>query len=162
MADGLKQFRRDAVKIATQDNVAVALVDLRANDAVLVDGEPFHLATSVAAKHKFALRDFSAGDQIFMYGVLVAEATSAIGKGAALTTRNTRHQSASFDAKSRSNAWAAPEISAWKGRTFQGYLRPDGQVGTRNYWLVVPLVFCENRNILALREAFQKELGISP
>src|SRR5258708_31781846 len=56
----------------------------------------------------------------------------------------------------------APAISPWTGRTFQGYQRQDGQVGTRNYWLVVPLVFCENRNILALREAFQKELGISP
>ena len=43
-----------------------------------------------------------------------------------------------------------------------GYHRADGQVGTRNYWLVIPLVFCENQNIRALQEAFEKELGISP
>ena len=43
-----------------------------------------------------------------------------------------------------------------------GYHRADGQVGTRNYWLVIPLVFCENRNIRALQEAFEKELGIAP
>ncbi|MGB3619613.1 MAG: UxaA family hydrolase, partial [Catalinimonas sp.] len=35
----------------------------------------------------------------------------------------------------------------------------DGSVGTANHWLVVPLVFCENRNIEAIREALVKELG---
>ncbi len=44
-------------------------------------------------------------------------------------------------------------------RTFNGYHRADGQVGTRNYWLVIPLVFCENRNVDALRDAFEEELG---
>src|SRR5207244_3859706 len=43
-----------------------------------------------------------------------------------------------------------------------GYLRSDGQFGTRNYWLVVPLVFCENRNILNLKQAFEEELGFAP
>lgn len=158
----LKQFRRDAVKIASQDNVAVALIDLKAGDEVTVDGETSVLTTPVPAKHKFALRDFSPGDKVIMYGVLVAEATTPIRKGESLATSNTRHQSASFSAKSAIIAWEAPEIASWKGRTFQGYQRLDGQVGTRNYWLVVPLVFCENRNISALREAFQKELGIAP
>ncbi len=40
-----------------------------------------------------------------------------------------------------------------------GYHRADGQVGTRNYWLVVPLVFCENRNVEQMREALEEELG---
>jgi altronate hydrolase len=42
-----------------------------------------------------------------------------------------------------------------------GYRRSDGQVGTRNFWLVVPLVFCENRNILNLKQAFEEELGLA-
>jgi altronate hydrolase len=40
-----------------------------------------------------------------------------------------------------------------------GYHRPDGRVGTANYWLFVPTVFCENRNMDVIREALQKELG---
>jgi altronate hydrolase len=56
-------------------------------------------------------------------------------------------------------SWTAPDVSRWANRTFNGYHRADGQVGTRNYWLVVPLVFCENRNVDALREAFEEELG---
>ena len=46
-------------------------------------------------------------------------------------------------------------------RTFHGYARSDGQVGTRNYWLVVPLVFCENKNIQVLKQAFEEELGFA-
>jgi altronate hydrolase len=158
----LKQFERQAVKIASQDNVVVALANLKAGESVVVDGETYVLSTSVPGKHKFAVRDLHPGDQIFMYGVLVGEATVPIRKGEVLTTSNTRHQAASFREKSAASVWEAPDVSRWMGRTFQGYRRSDGQVGTRNYWLVIPLVFCENRNIQALREAFQQELGISP
>jgi altronate hydrolase len=44
---------------------------------------------------------------------------------------------------------------------FLGYHRSDEQVGTRNYWLVIPLVFCENRNIRALQQAFEYGLGFA-
>src|SRR5205814_5422201 len=57
--------------------------------------------------------------------------------------------------------WRPPDVSKWKQRTFLGYHRPDGQVGTRNYWLVIPLVFCENRNIGVLKQAFEEELGFA-
>ena len=40
-----------------------------------------------------------------------------------------------------------------------GYHRADGQVGTRNYWLVIPLVFCENRNVGLIRQLMLDELG---
>ena len=52
-----------------------------------------------------------------------------------------------------------PDTGAWKACTFDGYHRSDGSVGTANYWLVLPLVFCENRNIEVMREAFEKNLG---
>ena len=58
--------------------------------------------------------------------------------------------------------WKAPDVSKWQGKTFRGYRRSDGQVGTRNYWVVVPLVFCENRNIGVLKQAFEEELGFAP
>ncbi|MGH2897222.1 MAG: UxaA family hydrolase, partial [Solirubrobacteraceae bacterium] len=56
-------------------------------------------------------------------------------------------------------AWHAPDTTRFTGRTFDGYHRADGRVGTRNLWLVLPLVFCENRNVRALQEAFDRELG---
>jgi hypothetical protein len=61
----------------------------------------------------------------------------------------------------RDYSWTAPDVSKWQRKTFRGYRRSDGQVGTRNYWVVVPLVFCENRNIGVLKQAFEEELGFA-
>ena len=155
----LKQFRRTTLRISPADNVAVALVDLKAGEQVEVAGKTYTLTSPVSAKHKFALKDLRVRDTVIMYGVVVGEVVSPILLGEAISTSNLRHHASGFQAKSSSYHWDPPDASKWKDRTFAGYRRPDGQVGTRNYWLVVPLVFCENRNILALREAFEKELG---
>lgn len=40
-----------------------------------------------------------------------------------------------------------------------GYHRNDGSVGTANYWLFIPTVFCENRNLDVIKEALHNELG---
>jgi altronate hydrolase len=158
----LKVLQRNVLKISPVDNVAVGLMRLEKGEQVVLEGQSYNIQSRVPAKHKFALRDFNPGDGIVMYGVLVGQATAAIRKGEVLSVLNTKHQSAEFHAKSVSQTWNAPDVSRWKARTFLGYHRADGQVGTRNYWLVIPLVFCENRNIRALQEAFEKELGISP
>jgi altronate hydrolase len=76
-----------------------------------------------------------------------------------LTTRNIRHRAADYTAARQASAHEVPDASAWVGRTFMGFHRADGQVGTRNYWIVLPLVFCENRNIENMREALEEELG---
>ncbi len=82
-----------------------------------------------------------------------------IPRGGLLSTRNVQHDASGFGPKVGDYVWSPPSVSAWSARTFDGYHRADGQVGTRNYWLVIPLVFCENRNVEALRDAFEEELG---
>ncbi|PYY20107.1 MAG: altronate hydrolase [Acidobacteria bacterium] len=140
----------------------IALADLRAGEEVSLGKETHGVVTAVPAKHKFALKEFAPGDQIIMYGVVVGKAMQPIREGEVITTRNIRHEASDFHQKSESYAWHAPDVSDWKGRTFLGYKRADEQVGTRNYWLVVPLVFCENRNIDVLRKAFDEGLGYAP
>jgi altronate hydrolase len=91
----------------------------------------------------------------------VGRASAPIRQGEVITTLNIRHDAAAFHEESESYRWQPPDVSKWKSRTFSGYLRADGQVGTRNYWLVVPLVFCENRNLMVLKQAFEEELGFA-
>jgi altronate hydrolase len=50
-------------------------------------------------------------------------------------------------------------VSKFAGRTFMGYHRSDGRVGTANYWIFIPTVFCENRNLDVIKEALHNELG---
>ncbi|MBC3541161.1 UxaA family hydrolase [Rufibacter sediminis] len=147
------------LKIHPNDNVLVALTDLKKGDTVEYDGSRIVLADDVQAKHKFAQRPLAAGEEILMYGSLVGKAVYDIPVGGVLTTANVKHQVNGFTGKTKTIGWQAPDVSKWANRTFMGYHRPDGQVGTGNYWLVIPLVFCENRNVDIIKQAFLDELG---
>src|SRR5579863_10377719 len=149
------------LQLDSRDNVLVALANLKRGDVVEFGGTSHELQTDVAAKHKFATRDLAVGDRIVMYGGLVGKAVKPIAAGEVLTTGNIRHEASPFHEKSQEFRWTAPDVSPWAQRTFQGYARSDGQVGTRNYWIVVPLVFCENKNIQVLKQAFEEELGFA-
>ena len=153
--------REQVLQLNAADNVAVALTDLAPGTGVALSGRSITLVSAVPAKQKFALEEIASGQAVMMYGVKVGKAMQPIAQGELLTTRNVHHETADFHTKSSDYVWQAPDVSRWKGRTFAGYVRQDGQVGTRNYWLVVPLVFCENRNISVLKQAFEQELGFA-
>jgi altronate hydrolase len=147
------------LRIDPRDNVLVALTPLPAGEPLTFGGEQFVPLSEIPAKQKFAIRDLAVGDEVVMYGGIVGLIRQAIPRGGLLSTRNVQHDASGFGPKVGNYSWSAPDVSAWSSRTFDGYHRADGQVGTRNYWLVIPLVFCENRNVEALRDAFEEELG---
>ena len=143
------------------DNVGVALCDLSPGEQVSLELHSLEIRQFIPAKHKFALQDFFPGDEILMYGTVVAEATQKINKGAALTLENIQHKTQAYSLERKTEARRPPEVAHWKDKTFLGFHREDGQVGTANYWIVLPLVFCENTNIKLLQEAFENVLGFS-
>ncbi len=147
------------LKIHPADNVLVALTDLKAGEEVNFNGSSVVLAQDVPAKHKFVLRSMAPEDEVVMYGILVGKALKSIPSGGVISTQNVKHKSADFAGKTKTFEWTAPDVSRWKDKTFLGYHRDDDRVGTANYWVVIPLVFCENRNINVLRHAFEEELG---
>jgi altronate hydrolase len=155
-------MQNTVLQLDPSDNVLIALRDLRAGERIAFSGRDHLLVTDVPAKHKFVTRDIPVGGDVVMYGVLIGKARGAIRAGEAVTTRNTLHDSSPFQESLQPCKWKPPDISKWTTRTFLGYPRSDGQVGTRNYWLVVPLVFCENRNIEVMKQAFEEELGFAP
>ena len=147
------------IKVNKDDNVAIALVDLWQGDKISFEGEEIIVLSDTQAKHKITMVDLAPGDKIYMYGVLVGKATKEIKRGDKLTTENVKHEAESTFAKSETTHWEAPDVSKYKDRTFMGYHRPDGQVGTANVWLFFPLVFCENRNVELLKDIFEKEFS---
>ncbi len=150
------------LKIHPADNVYVALTDLKAGESLtLPDGKALKLADDVPAKHKFTDQELSTDDEVLMYGILVGKAIRRIPLGGAIGTHNLEHKSAPYSGRTRSYAWTPPDVSKFRHKVFMGYHRIDGQIGTANYWLVVPLVFCENRNVEAIRDAFMDELGFT-
>lgn len=117
------------------------------------------LTEPIPLKHKFAERDFSVGEAVVMYGVTVGKAVRPIPQGSRISRENVEHQSEPYQIGRRKHDWVPPDTSRFAGRTFDGFVRADGKVGTRNYWVVIPLVFCENRNLEVMRAAMLEPLG---
>lgn len=147
------------IQIHPKDNVLVALQNLPKGYRIEFNGSAFFLPRGVAAKHKFTCRALDKDSEVVMYGVLVGRLNRDVLAGELLDTQNLRHDTEPYVLGARDLEWTKPDVSAFVNRRFLGYHRSDGRVGTANYWLVIPMVFCENRNVSTLKEALEEKLG---
>jgi altronate hydrolase len=151
--------RKTFLQINGVDNLLVALQNLKKGTEIIHNGNSIILQDDIDAKHKFTTETIPMNGEAIMYGVLVGIAKQTIPKGGLVHTFNLHHASQEFKGKIKEYQWSPPNVDKWKDKTFNGYHRTDGQVGTQNFWLVIPLVFCENRNIELLKNAFINGLG---
>ena len=149
------------LKIHEKDNVITALTDLLKDDHIYCDGQEFTLKNNIPAKHKIFIKDLNQGDEVIMHGVLVGKMQDLVHSGDLMTTGNVKHAAEPYAYKNVKYQWQAPDVSRFMNRTFNGYKRKDGNVGTANYWLFIPTVFCENRNMDVIKDAMLTELGYS-
>ncbi|MFC4261465.1 UxaA family hydrolase [Ferruginibacter yonginensis] len=147
------------VKINAVDNVAVALQNLLKDEQVVVDGHTITLLEDIPAKHKFYLNEMLPGSSVTMYGVLVGKIQTHVWPGMRMSTDNLKHAAEGYAYRNNVFTWQPPDVSKFQQQTFNGYHRKDGRVGTANYWLFIPTVFCENRNLDVIKEALQNQLG---
>lgn len=152
-------MKQKVLKVNADDNVIVALTDLKKGEVVEYNGNQYTLVEDVPAKHKFYESNMKQGEAVTMYGVLVGKVQHNLSVGTRMSTENLKHAAEPYVYRESNFTWTAPDVSKFVGRTFNGYHRPDGRVGTANYWLFIPTVFCENRNLDVIREALHNELG---
>lgn len=151
--------KKTYLQIHPEDNVLVALQDLPQGTLIEWNNNNFQLLQDVAAKHKFTISPLDQDAEVYMYGVLVGKVNYALETGELISTENLRHAADDFKLSKRKIDWIKPDVSSFKNKTFNGFHRSNGAVGTANYWLVIPLVFCENRNVMTLKTAFEEKLG---
>ena len=152
-------MKKLVIKINSADNVLVALQDLPAQTTIVYDGHTYITVEEIAAKHKFFIQDMKAGDEVIMYGVLVGKVQFDVKTGMRMNVENTKHAAEPFAYRNVNFKWEAPDVSKYAQRSFNGYHRKNGAVGTANYWLFIPTVFCENRNLDIIKESLYSELG---
>lgn len=147
------------LQIHPKDNVLVALQDLPDGTTIDFNGKSIFLIQPVAAKHKFTIDTMVKDQEVYMYGVLVGRVNRDLQVGERIDISNLRHASDDFKLGERKLHWHKPDVSMFLDKRFKGYHRSNGAVGTANYWLVIPLVFCESRNVSTLKAALEEKLG---
>ena len=153
--------QQKVLKIHKKDNVLVALTNFKKGTKVSFKNETYEIKNDILAKHKFVTETLPKGGKVYMYGVLAGKTKKQIRKGDLINTANLKHDTETYGVNriKKQETWTAPDISKFINKTFNGYHRLDGNVGTENNWLVIPLVFCQNRNVKVLKQALVEKLG---
>ncbi len=150
------------------DDVAIATQSIPAGTEVQAGDHCITTRQTIPAGHKVALRSKTRGESILRYGSNIGRATQDISVGDHVHSHNLHHEHVPQERAQRVNPPAPPALIT--GRTFQGYQRPDGRVGTRNYVAVVSTVNCSasvahvvtERMEAEIRERFPHVDGIMP
>lgn len=146
-----------AFRVNPRDDVAVLLAGARAGDtAHLRDGTGQTLRDDIPHGHKVALRAIRSGEPVRRYGQIIGFASQDIAPGAHVHTHNLTidalEQDYAFGADRRSVPFAA------EPRTFMGYARPNGQVGTRNSIIVIVVSNCAASVARKIADPFDSEV----
>ena len=132
------------------DTVGVALRALSAGEAAL----GVTLTADIPLGHKFALTAMPAGAEVVKYGQVMAVATTDIAPGDHVHSQNAGMSDSHSDQSNQTGV-----IHARPARdTFQGYLRPDGRVGTRNFIGILASVNCSSTVCNAIADAANRTL----
>jgi altronate hydrolase len=134
---------KDVIKIQENDNVAIALKDLKAGQSIQISGEEVTLREDIGAGHKFAIQDIEKGSKIYKYGYSIGVATEPIKRGVWIHTHNVKTglgELLTYQYQPMKETVGKEDTASY----FQGYLREDGKVGIRNEIWIIPTVGCVN------------------
>jgi altronate hydrolase len=135
---------RPLLRLDPRDDVAAALRPLEAGEVVEVDGLSIEVREAIPHGHKVALRDLDAGAEVRKYGWPIGAATTPVRAGEHVHSHNLRTLLEGVEGYSWQPRRAEP-LAAGPERTFLGYRRADGRVGTRNEIWILPTVGCVGR-----------------
>lgn len=148
--------QREYIQVHPKDNVAVALRFLPKGSRFVERERDIELTEDIPFGHKFALCPIAAGENIFKYGNPIGYAIKDIAPGAHVHTQNVKTNlegklEYTF-AKQRQS-----ENSYGEEKTFLGYRRANGKVGTRNELWVIPTVGCVNHTVEQIVQRLKRE-----
>jgi len=143
-----------ALILRPEDDVAVTVRDLPAGTRVLHAERELVLPGDVPHSHKLALRDLAAGSVVRRYGQSIGRATVDIAAGAHVHTHNLDmdHTDRAYEFGTARTVLPAP---AGPPRTFDGYHRANGRVGTRNVVGVLTSVNCSASSATMIADHFR-------
>ena len=134
-----------ACRIAPNDDVAVALRDFALGETVTLEGIAISLLSAVPRGHKFSIRTIHARQEVHKYGFSIGRAKTDIRPGEHVHSHNLTTQLSGAAEYEYLPLAAKSPTKHPASRTFLGYRRPDGSVGTRNEIWILCTVGCVGR-----------------
>ncbi|MEC7122255.1 MAG: altronate dehydratase family protein, partial [Pseudomonadota bacterium] len=144
------------IRLNPADNVVTARVEMLAG--VAVPGEPTTTLEAVPRGHKIATVDIAAGAEIRKYNQVIGFATTDITAGGHVHVQNVEMRDFDRDYAYCEHVRPTDFFAEAERATFQGFRRPNGKVGTRNYIGVLSSVNCSATAIRYIADAIGPEI----
>ena len=152
-------FQREyAIRLDPADEVAIALMPLPSGRTIDVAGMRTRLATDVPVGHKFALHAIDTGMPIRRYGQVIGVATQPIAAGEHVHSHNLHVGDMKLDYAFGADRRPVRYVPEHERRTFMGFRRADGRVGTRNTVALITTVNCSAHTARLIAQRARAEL----
>ncbi len=135
-----------------EDNVAVARLPVPAGAEINVNGHQVIARETIAPGHKIALEPVAASATVTKYGEAIGKATKEIEPGDWVHTHNVTPDFSGKDYEYATRAPVTEYFAPEEAGTFMGYLRENGDVGTRNYIAVIATSNCSSHVAMEIAE----------
>ncbi|MBV4438320.1 UxaA family hydrolase [Clostridium tyrobutyricum] len=149
---------KEIIKINNNDNVVIALKDLKKDDYICIDNVEVKLKEDINRGHKIATKKIENGGNIIKYGFPIGHAIKDIDQGEWIHTHNVKTNLSGikkYDFKQKLNK----SLFENEGMKFKGYRRENGSVGIRNELWIVPTVGCVNGIADKIIQRFTAQIG---
>jgi altronate hydrolase len=143
------------IKLSPEDNVIVAINEL-APDSI-IDKAGIRSSERIPAGHKMAVSQINSGSPVIKYGQTIGFASKKILPGDHVHTHNTVVSSFTRDYAIGADTQPTPLRSEKDQATFEGIVRPNGQVATRNYIGILATVSCSTSVAHFIANAIEKD-----
>jgi altronate hydrolase len=148
-----KRVAGPIIRLHPNDNVVVARVDVAIGTPVPSEG--FNSRSQVPAGHKLAARAIREGEPILKYNVCIGFAATDIPAGTYVHSHNVSFREFDRDYAHGRDYVETPVLPEAEQARFMGYVRADGQAGTRNYIGILSTVNCSATVVHKVAEAFR-------
>ncbi len=142
------------IRIHPNDDVVIARRQLLGGSRI--DAEGITVAGLVPPGHKLASRALAAGQPVRRYNQIIGSATQAIAPGQHVHSHNLAYSA--FERVHEPGAGAQATAFVAQPATFEGIVRADGRVATRNYIGVLTSVNCSATAARAIADHFRRDI----
>ncbi|MDR1660576.1 MAG: altronate dehydratase family protein [Desulfovibrio sp.] len=132
--------KNPVIRLNEKDNVVVARIDLPKGTRIGINN--IVTVTEIPSGHKIAVSDIPENGAVFKYGTEIAQASKAIRPGEHVHKHNVHTEEAEKDYAPCSEYEETRLVPKEQRPTFNGFVRPNGKVGTRNYIGIFTTVLC--------------------
>src|SRR5947209_8510537 len=137
------ELREVAILLSPDDDVAVVKRPIRAGEEIAFDGAMLRASRQIPAGHKISLRSIEKGSPVKKYGQFIGEASQSIAPGEHVHTHNLQLPGSPRVLEcAQPGPQATNRTSKLEARSFMGFARSGGRVGTRNYIAIISSVNC--------------------